>query len=74
MAINPVNRCPQTVVKPEEVARFQKKYISLFQLARERRQHIMAAKTEMKTAGVKPAFDTKKIGATFYLRKSCKHE
>jgi len=71
MAINAVNRCPQVVVKPEEVERFQKKYISLFQLARERRKHIKVAKTEMKIAGVKPAFDTKQIGAMFYLRKSC---
>ena len=70
MAINPVNRCPQTVVKPEEVARFQKTYISLFQLARDRHQHIKTTKTEMMAAGIKPAFNAVKIGATFYLRKS----
>jgi hypothetical protein len=71
MAINPVNRCPQTVVKPEEVARFQKTYISLYQLARDRGQHIKTTKTETMAAGIKPAFNALKIGATFYLRKNC---
>jgi hypothetical protein len=66
MAINPVNRCPQVMVKRTEVARFQKTYISLYRLARDRGQHIKAVKTEMKAAGVKPAFDTVKIKATFY--------
>jgi hypothetical protein len=70
LAINPVNRCPQTVVNPAEVARFQKTYISLFQLARERGKHIAAAKSEMKSGGIKPAFDASKINATFYFRKS----
>lgn len=67
MAINPVNRCPQVMVKRDEVARFQKTYISLYQLARDRRQHIKAVKTELKAARVKPALDTVKIKATFYL-------
>jgi hypothetical protein len=33
-AIDAVNRCAQVVIKPEEVAKFQKKYVSLFALAR----------------------------------------
>jgi hypothetical protein len=33
-AVNPISRCAQVVIKPEEVAKFQKKYVSLFSLAR----------------------------------------
>lgn len=70
MAINPVNRCPQVMVKREEVARFQKTYISLYRLARDRHQHIKMVKTELKAAGIKPAFNTVKIKATFYFREA----
>jgi hypothetical protein len=74
LAINPVNRCPQTVVSPEEVARFQRTYISLFQLSRERKKHIKAVKNELDASGVKPAFAPMKTKATFYLRKDCSHK
>jgi len=33
-AVNPINRCAQVVIKPKEVAKFQKKYVSLIALAR----------------------------------------
>jgi hypothetical protein len=68
---NPINRCPQVVVSPEEVAGFKKKYISLFALAKERRKHIKTLKNELDAAGIKPAFDQEEIGATFYLRRDC---
>jgi lambda repressor-like predicted transcriptional regulator len=71
VAINPVNRCPQTVVSPAEVARFRKTYISLFQLARARGKHIATVKNEMRAACVKPALAPIRVKATFYLRKSC---
>jgi hypothetical protein len=68
---NPINRCPQVVVSPEEVARFQKMYVSLFALAKERRRHIKTVKNELDAAGIEPAFDQEKIGATFYWRRDC---
>jgi hypothetical protein len=51
-AINPINRCPQTVVMPTEVERFGSEYVSRFALAK----------------GVEPVFDVSKIGATFCRR------
>ena len=70
VAINPVNRCPQTVVSPSEVARFRKTYISLFQLARASGKHIATVKNEMRAAGVKPALAPNSVKATFYLRNT----
>lgn len=69
--VNPVNRCPQTVVMSEEVERFQREYVSLFALAKERGRHFRKLKLEMDEAGVEPVFDVNKIGATFYRRKDC---
>jgi hypothetical protein len=65
---NPVNRCPQLIVKPEELVRFRKKYVSLFALARERGVNFRAVKKALDAAGIEPAFDRKKIAARFYRR------
>ena len=67
-ARNPVNRCMQTLVAPAELARFQKTYVSLHVLAKERKRYHLVVKTELDAAGVKLAFDHKKIGARFYRR------
>jgi hypothetical protein len=72
--INPLNRCPQTIVSPEELAKFQKKYVSLFVLAKERHRHIKAVKNDLDAAGVEPAFKPKEIGATFYRRSACQRK
>jgi hypothetical protein len=66
--IHPVNKCPQTVVMPDEVERFQRKYVSLFGLAKERGRHFRKLKQELDAAGTKLVFDAEKIGATFYAR------
>ena len=66
--INPINRCPQSVVMPAEVERFQQKYVSLFGLAKERGRHFRKLKQELDANGTKLAFDAEKIGATFYAR------
>jgi hypothetical protein len=71
VTINPINRCPQVVVMPAEVERFQREYVSLFALAKERGRHFRKLKQEMDAAGVEPVFDVNKIGATFYQRKDC---
>ena len=68
---NPVNRCPQIVIRPEELARFQKEYVSLFVLAKERGRHFKAVKNALDAAGIEPAFDPEMIGARFYWRSDC---
>jgi len=66
--VNPVNRCPTVVVPAEEVERFGKQYISLFALAKQQGRHFRAVKKELDAAGIKPALDGQKVGATFYRR------
>jgi hypothetical protein len=55
-----------------EVERFEREYVSLFAIARQRRRHFMAVKKEFQHAGVEPVFNPKKIGATFYRRANLK--
>ena len=66
--INPINRCPnqQRHVTAEEVERFEREYVSLFVLAKQRGQHFRKVKQELDAAGIKPALDPAKVGATFY--------
>ncbi|ABE62887.1 hypothetical protein Nham_2090 [Nitrobacter hamburgensis X14] len=66
--VNPVNRCPTVVVPAAEVERFDREFVSLFAIARQQGRHHMAVKREIESAGVKPAFDPDKVGATFYRR------
>ncbi|WEX11676.1 TniQ family protein [Chelativorans sp. AA-79] len=67
-AVNPINRCPQTIVMPEDLARFQRSYVSLMNLAKERGEHFSQVKSQLKSCGIAPAFDPTVVGATFYLR------
>jgi hypothetical protein len=71
MARNPVNRCMQTLVAAKELAGFQKTYVSLHVLAKERKRYHLVVKTELDAAGIKPAFDHEKVGARFYRRSDC---
>jgi hypothetical protein len=66
--VNPVNRCPTVVVPVAEVERFARKYISLFALARQQGRHFRAVKRELDAAGIEPALNPGKIGATFYRK------
>jgi TniQ len=66
--VNPINRCPTVVVPVEEVERFGKQYVSLFALAKQRGRHFLKVKQELDAAGIKPALDPEKVGATFYRR------
>lgn len=70
-AINPVNRCPVTVVPVEDVERFAREYVSLFALAKQQGRHHMVIKKELNAAGIKPALDAGKIKASFYRRSDC---
>jgi hypothetical protein len=65
-AVNPINRCPTVVVPIEEVERFARDYISLFALAKQQGRHFLAVKKELDAAGIKPALDLEKVGASFY--------
>lgn len=67
-AVNPINRCPQTVVMPDDLARFQQAYVSLMNLAKERGEHFRKVKNELNSRGVEPAFVADLIGARFYPR------
>jgi hypothetical protein len=44
-AVNPINRCPQTIMMPEDLARFQESYVSLMNLAKDRGKHFFRVKT-----------------------------
>jgi hypothetical protein len=46
-----------------------REYVSLFALAKKRRKHFRVVKSKLEFDGVEPAFDPKKIGASFYRRK-----
>lgn len=67
-AVNPINRCPQTIVMPEDLARFQRSYVSLMNLAKERGEHFASTKKELENRGVETAFAADVIGARFYTR------
>jgi hypothetical protein len=66
---NPINRCLQVAVMPNEVERFQRAYVSLFALAKQQGRHFRRLKQELDGVGVEPVFDVNKIGATFYRRR-----
>jgi hypothetical protein len=66
--INPVNRCPTVVVPAQEVERFQREYISLFAIAKQRGRHFLVVKKELEESAVEPVFNPKKIGAMFYRK------
>ncbi|KLK93144.1 hypothetical protein AA309_11130 [Microvirga vignae] len=66
--VNPVNRCPQTVVPFEALDAFEREYIGLTHLARERGVHHIVLRKQLDAAGVVPALRREKFGATFYRR------
>jgi hypothetical protein len=70
-AINPINRCPTVIVPNEEIARFEREFVSLFALAKQQERHFRKLKQELDASGIQPALDPKKIGATFYRRNEC---
>lgn len=65
---NPVHRCPTRVVEPEDLEKFENKYVSLNQLAREQGCHFTAIRKKLAKAYVRPALPKEKYHATFYHR------
>jgi hypothetical protein len=66
--INPVNRCPQMVVPFDALDAFEREYVGLTHLARERGVHHVVLRKRLDAAGVVPALTREKFGATFYRR------
>ncbi|WP_416355893.1 TniQ family protein [Aureimonas phyllosphaerae] len=67
-AINPTNRCPQTVVSETDLHDFMSRYVSLMKLADETGVHFRRLNSEITRRGATPAFDPEKIGARFFER------
>jgi hypothetical protein len=68
VGINPVNKCPQTIVTESELKRFLKKYVSLHALARENGDSMPVLSELIAAHGIKSAFDERVIKASFYLQ------
>jgi hypothetical protein len=66
--INPVNRCPVTVVPVAEFERFQNTYVSLTTLAKERGLHPLQVKKILDEEQIEPALEPALFYATFYRR------
>jgi hypothetical protein len=69
-ATNPLNRCPYTAVRKDDLEAFSARYVSLHALAREKGIHFMALKRDLIDRGIQPAFDHSTVPATFYLREA----
>ncbi|UGV26999.1 hypothetical protein E0H22_15660 [Rhodopseudomonas boonkerdii] len=64
---HPIKRNPINIVQTEEIKRFQRQYVSLFSLARERDIGLPKLKRQLAEIGIQPAFRDE-LGATFYRR------
>ncbi|UFW82091.1 hypothetical protein [Rhizobium sp. SU303] len=69
IAINPVKRCEQQIVREEALADFVREFVSLYVLAKERRENIGAVKRVLTHLGIDPAFPPEDVGARFYRRR-----
>lgn len=67
-AINPTNRCPQTIVMPGDLADFQSTFVSLSQLAKDRGVASRGLMRILREAGVGFAFDPDILEGHFYRR------
>lgn len=66
IAVSPLNRCPQTIYRQEELDRFSNEFVSLFGYASRLGVHFMKAKKDLESAGVPVAITTDAVSATFY--------
>ena len=63
---NPVTKQIQTIIRPEELERFQNEFIGLHVLAKERGQHFRKVTIELQAKDIRPAFDPMQVRAIFY--------
>jgi len=66
--INPLNRCPVSIVARSDYERFRSEYATLFDLSRELGRHHLKLKAEFMVQGIKPSLNAKIFFASFYLR------
>ncbi|MCB5175918.1 TniQ family protein [Microvirga lenta] len=69
IAVNPVNRCPQTVVTEAEMTRFETETVTLSRLARERQQSREALQRMLAARGIKPAIVIEAAKRTLLFRR-----
>ncbi|MBJ6127865.1 TniQ family protein [Microvirga splendida] len=69
VAVNPVNRCPQTVVTEVEMTRFESETVTLSRLARERHQSREALRRMLAARGIKPAIVIEAAKRTLLFRR-----
>jgi len=67
-AINPTNRCPQTIVMPADLEEFRATFVSLSELAKERGLASRRLMGELREGGVQFAFDPGAVEGHFYRR------
>ncbi|TXN06984.1 hypothetical protein FV222_03790 [Methylobacterium sp. WL103] len=68
-AVNPLTHAMINVVSEQELKCFRLEYVSLYELAQDRKDSPVGLKSRLIAAGVRPAFDPKIIKASFYRRK-----
>ncbi|GAB2206299.1 TniQ family protein [Roseibium sp. ROS1] len=66
IAVNPINRCPQTIVKRDVLTAFMDKFETASSLARRSGAHLQTMMKRLDGLGVTPAFPKDQIPATFY--------
>jgi TniQ protein len=65
---NPVTKWMQPIVRDDELIRFKNEYVSLFGLAREKKEHHRKVKRALIEAGVQPVADPDLIFHSLYRR------
>ncbi|ERP97769.1 hypothetical protein Q669_21425 [Labrenzia sp. C1B10] len=66
IAVNPINRCPQTIVKRDILTAFMDRFETASSLARRSGSHLQTMMKRLDGLGVGPAFPKDQIPATFY--------
>jgi hypothetical protein len=66
---HPVNRSPRRIVTAQELERFRRTYITLFEAAGILEMHHLALKRTLRDLGIKPALDPIEFHASFYKRE-----
>ena len=68
-AVNPINRCPQTIVKRTDLEQFMGDFSSLHTLSRETGIHHVRLNRLLREYKIRPAFPAQDVPATFFRRK-----
>ncbi len=66
-ALHPLNLAPTRVISEDEIERFKREFVSLYQLSKELGAHMNELNRRLKRQGVLPCFAD--VGASFFRRK-----